>query len=70
MIAIILSKSLDNQLTAELDAEISNYVFTNHTPYPLPATGGTGVIPYTVTGIAIITGAAALLIRIRRKEEN
>lgn len=67
---ITVSKSPDNQLTAELDAEISNYVFTNHTTYTLPATGGTGVIPYTVTGIAIITGAASLLIRTRRKEEK
>ena len=38
--------------------------------YELPATGGTGVIPYAVTGITIITGAAMLLSRSRRKEEN
>ncbi|MBP7186263.1 MAG: LPXTG cell wall anchor domain-containing protein [Ruminococcus sp.] len=44
--------------------------FINYQTYELPATGGTGVIPYAVTGITIITGAAMLLIRSRRKEEN
>lgn len=42
----------------------------NYVTYELPATGGTGVIPYAVTGITIIAGAAMLLIRSRRREEN
>ncbi|MCR5110416.1 MAG: LPXTG cell wall anchor domain-containing protein [Ruminococcus sp.] len=57
-----------------LNADISDadlkQTFKNYRTYILPATGGTGVIPYTVTGIAMITAAAALLIRTRRKEEK
>jgi len=72
-----MPKEITVQVTKDgvsLNADISDVdlkkTFKNYLTYTLPATGGTGVIPYTVTGIAIITGAAALLIRTRRKEEN
>jgi len=72
IIVNVTEKTIDDVpiLIAEIDYPDGVPKFINYQTYTLPATGGTGVIPYTVTGIAIITGAAALLIRTKRKEEN
>ena len=42
--------------------------FTNHYSYTLPATGGSGTLPFIIFGSAMITGAAALYIIKRKKE--
>lgn len=42
--------------------------FTNYVTYRLPSTGGTGTLPYTVTGIMMIAGAGVLAHKKRRKE--
>lgn len=42
--------------------------FINHYSYTLPATGGSGTLPFIIFGSAMITGAAALYIIKRKKE--
>ena len=72
-VVIKVSKDNNGDLSAIVTYDNTEDIptFTNIVnTYELPATGGTGVIPYAVTGITIITGAAMLLIRSRRKEEN
>ena len=54
--------------SAVMDTSQITEPLINYHSYVLPATGGTGTVPFTVTGIALISGAAMLLIRKKRKE--
>lgn len=57
-----------NQLRADIVSDINTLKFTNHKQYTLPATGGTGTLPFIILGSAMITGATALYIIKRKKE--
>ena len=57
-----------NQLRADIVSDINTLKFTNHKQYTLPATGGTGTLPFIILGSAMITGASALYIIKRKKE--
>lgn len=36
----------------------------------LPATGGSGILPYTLTGLTLLLGAALFLFLRRKREQN
>ena len=61
------SGSLYAYVTSGLQEELN---FINSRTYTLPATGGSGVIPFFLTGTALISVAAALLIITRRRERS
>ena len=56
-----------NQLTANILTNVDDFKFINHKTYTLPATGGTGELPYILFGSAMLSGAFILL-SIRRKK--
>ena len=55
-------------------SEVVNYVYTttitNSMTPNLPVTGGEGTIAITATGVVLIAGAAALIVRARRQRNN
>ena len=70
-VVITVTKSGTGQLTASIKYDGNTTVPTfNNTlkTYTLPATGGTGTLPFIIFGSAMITGATALYIIKRKKE--
>jgi len=58
------------QLTADIISDINTFEFVNHTTFTLPSTGGGGVVPYMITGSAIIILSFAALLQRKRKEDK
>lgn len=54
---------------ADLIVTLGNAITNNKTP-SLPVTGGEGTIAITATGVVLIAGAAALIVRARRQHNN
>lgn len=72
MLEIKIKVTSINYQTGEMLAEIispsdMNFNITNYRKYTLPETGGTGTVPYTIFGTAMIITASTLYLRKRRK---
>ena len=59
-----------NPASFEVDTDRKSVSFQNYQGYELPATGGTGPLPYLAGGILIISAASVLLLIRRRKEDE
>lgn len=57
-------------LLAEIEYPDGVPKFTNYQTYTLPSTGGGGVVPYMITGSAIIILSFAALLQRKRKEDK
>ncbi len=69
--AVTVTVASDMSVTITYDGGTTPPVFRNKlNTYTLPATGGTGTVPYAVTGMTMIAGATWLLLRTRRKEDT
>ena len=60
----------NKQFTADIISDINTFEFVNHTTFTLPSTGGGGVVPYMITGSAIIILSFAALLQRKRKEDK
>lgn len=77
-IEIVISENTDPAATAadlvvsyvNGDADGEHNAITNTKTPSLPVTGGEGTIAITATGVVLIAGAAALIVRARRQHNN
>lgn len=77
-IEIVITENTDPDATAadlvvsyvNSDADDEHNAITNTKTPSLPVTGGEGTIAITATGVVLIAGAAALIVRARRQHNN
>lgn len=77
-IEIVISENINPDATApdlvvsyvNGDADNQHNAITNTKTPSLPVTGGEGTIAITATGVVLIAGAAALIVRARRQHNN
>jgi LPXTG-motif cell wall-anchored protein len=68
-VSYLIDNGSGDPKTMLVDGEKKNLTFTNELIlYTLPATGGTGTVPYILFGAAMVSGAFILLIMRRKKE--
>ncbi|WP_317416590.1 SpaH/EbpB family LPXTG-anchored major pilin [Thermophilibacter provencensis] len=61
---------LNDTANAEVVERVLSQTITNTKTPSLPVTGGEGTIAITATGVVLIAGAAALIVRARRQHNN
>lgn len=61
---------LNDTTNGDIDAHVLSQRITNTKTPSLPVTGGEGTIAITATGVVLIAGAAALIVRARRQHNN
>ena len=60
----------DNGVEAQEAVETDTFTIGNTPGTELPSTGGPGILPYTLTGLTLLLGAALWLLLRRRREQN
>lgn len=61
---------LNDTTNGDIVAHVLSQTITNTKTPSLPVTGGEGTIAITATGVVLIAGAAALIVRARRQHNN
>ena len=69
-ITIDSADKITDKQTDENGASYYQGTITNSTGVTMPATGGSGILPYLLTGLALTSGAAFLLYRSMRRKED